>query len=340
MKLAGRQALAFCARPDAAVSGVLIHGADAGQVMAARQALVKSVLGDPVDDLRLTRIDAAEARKDAAAVGDALRAQGFFPGRRVVLVEGASDGAAKPFGAALEGADAADALLVATADALPTRSALRKLFEGAGGLMALQLFADGWDRADIGPALAQQGLACGISEDAVEVLAAALHGMDHGSGQRLLELVVLFGMDRGEPISATEVSRLVPAGLGADTDDLVTAIAGGSPERIGPLLRRIAAEGSAPVGVLLAMQRHFRQLLQAGSAPGGPSAGLAALRPPVWGPRRDQMQGQLRRWTAARLEQACRLLLEVDAGLRSSQLAPDWAVLERVALRLAIMGRG
>ncbi|MFK7941719.1 MAG: DNA polymerase III subunit delta [Paracoccaceae bacterium] len=340
MKLSGRQALGFCAKPAAEITGVLIHGADAGQVMAARQTLVKSVLGEPVDDLRLTRIEAAEARKNAAAVGDAIRARGFFPGRRLVLIEGATDGAAKPLAAALDGVVMDDALLVATADALAARSALRKLFENSNALMCLQLFVDGMDRADIAPALEKRGLSAGISDDAVDVLAQAAQSMDHGSAQQMLDMVAVFGLDQTQPLEAESVGKLVPAGLGGDTDAFVSVVAGGSPERIGPLLRRLSAEGAAPVTVLIRLQQHFRQLLQAGTAAGGSSAGLAALKPPVWGPRRDQMQGQLRNWTPSRLEQACRLLFETDGRLRSSQLAPDWAVLERMALRLAIMGRG
>lgn len=257
-----------------------------------------------------------------------------------MLVEGATDGAAKPFAAALDGLAADDAMLVATADALAARSALRKLFEGGNALMSLQLFADGWDRADIAPALAERGLACGISADATEVLTAALQGMDHGSGAQLLEMVALYGAGREQALTAEEAGQLVPAGLGADTDAFIAVVAGGVPDRIGPLLRRLAGEGVAPVTVLIRLQQHFRQLLQAAAAPGGASAGLAALRPPVWGPRRDQMQGQLRRWSAAKLEQACRVLFETDGRLRSTQLAPDWALVERMALRLAIMGRG
>ena len=340
MKLAGRQAQAFCDRPADDIRAVLIHGADAGQVMAARRVLVKAVLGDPVDDLRLTRIEAAEARKDAAITGDALRAQGFFPGRRLVLIEGGTDGLAKPLGIALEGVAAADALLVVTSDALPARSALRKLFESGRGFMALQLFADGIERADIAGMLAANGLSAGASDAAVDLLANAVQGMDHGSAQMLMEIVAIYGLGREDPLEASEVALLIPAGLGADLDAFVGAVAGGAPDRIGPLLRRLSAEGLAPITVLLALQRHFRQLLQAISSSGGAAAGLAALRPPVWGPRRDQMQGQLRRWTPVRLEQASRLLFGTDGTLRSAQLAPDWAVLERVSLRLAIMGRG
>ena len=308
--------------------------------MSARQSLMAAVLGADADDLRITRVDAATARKDAAAVGDALREQGFFPGRRVVLIEGLTDGAAKPLATAFDGLTAEDAFLIGTADALPARSALRKMFEGDGALVALQLFADAMEPGDVEPALRNRGMTCGLEPDASALLAMAAAGLDHGSMERMLDLVAIFGLGRETPVGLEEVERLLPAGLSGNTDAFIAAVAGGQPDRIGPLLRRLAAEGEQPVGLGLSLQRHFRQLLTAASAPGGPQSGLAALRPPVWGPRRDQMQGQLRRWTASRLEQACRILFETDARLRSGEAAPAMAVLERCALRLAIMGRG
>ena len=42
-------------------------------------------------------------------------------------------------------------------------------------------------------------------------------------------------------------------------------------------------------------------------------------------------------WTVAKLEQANRLLFEADARLRSTARLPDYAMLERAALRLAMM---
>lgn len=338
MKLAGRQAQAFCKSPDLSLLGALIHGGDAGQVMGARKRLMQAILGDPPDDLRVTRLEPAEVRRDGAIVLDSLRTQGFFPGRRVVLIEGLTDSAIKTLVPAIEAATPEDAFLIVTADALPARSAMRKLFEGRRDLSALQLFADAIDAQEVAGALAEHGARCGIDDTAAGKLAEATHSMDHGSAQQLLKLVATFALSQDEPLTVNDVERIIPRGLGADADGFVRAVASGIPDRIGPHLRRLAAEGVQAVTIVLALQRHFRQLLQASVAPGGPSAGLAALRPPAWGPRRDEMAGQLRRWNSARLEQACRILLDTDRQLRAANAKPAMAVLERAALRLAIMG--
>ena len=86
--------------------------------------------------------------------------------------------------------------------------------------------------------------------------------------------------------------------------------------------------------------RHFRTLHAAASDPGGPSAGIGRARPPVYGPRRDRMERQVKAWGRVRLEQALGLLTETDLTLRSAaQTAPPKAVMERTLIRLAMMGR-
>ena len=338
MKLTGRDAARFCNSPDLTRVGALIHGADAGQVASARQKLVRAVLGEDGADMRLIRLDAAEARKDAAAIDAALKTQGFFPGRQVLLIESGTDGLAAPLGTALDGASDQDAFLIVTADALPARSKLRKLFEDRGNLLGLQLFQDAPGPADIDAALREAGATEGATPEALEALGGIARGMDHGSFAQLVEIIALFQAGANAPIDLDTVLALAPAGLDAELDAFVEAVASGQPRSIGPLLRRLSASGAAPVSVLLALQRHFRQLLQASVAKGGPDSGLAALRPPVWGPRRSAMAAQLRRWGQERLEQANRALFEADSKVRSSGQSPDLALVERCALRLAIMG--
>jgi DNA polymerase-3 subunit delta len=93
--------------------------------------------------------------------------------------------------------------------------------------------------------------------------------------------------------------------------------------------------------VALAIQtlRHFRALHAAASDPQGPGAGIARMRPPIFGPRRDRMQRQAQAWGMFRLEDALRQLIETDLTLRSASRAPQMALMERTLMRLAMMAR-
>ncbi len=339
MKLAGPEARRFCTAPAHDCIGALLTGPDAGQVAAARRDLVSALMQGKIDDLRLSHLDATAARRDAAAIDEAIRARGFFPGRRVVVIEGGTDGLAKTLTTALDGVTPEDAFVIVTADLLAGRSSLRRLFEGHGVLACLNLRPEPPRPDEIAAALAGRGCGAGLMADAAQCLAGIARDMDHGSFGRLLDSLALYGADATEPLGEAAVLALAPAGLDAEVDRFVEAVADGRPADLAPLLRRLHAGGATPVGLLLALQRHFRALLLVGTGEGGPQAGLARVRPPLWGHRRDVFVRQLRRWRVDRLEQACRLLFETDSRIRSSSAAPDHAMLERSALRLAMMAR-
>jgi len=103
MKLSPRDATSYFARPDPAKAGVLIFGADGQRVAHHRKTLLDALLGPTADeDMRLTRISGAELRKTPALVLDAIKAVGFFPGLRGVLIDEANDGAFSALETALQ----------------------------------------------------------------------------------------------------------------------------------------------------------------------------------------------------------------------------------------------
>ena len=339
MKLAGREAERFCASPDRPVTGILIHGSDQGMVHESRRLLVLASMGGAIDDLRLTQLESAEIRKDPASLYTALRSRGFFPGRQVVVVSGATDGMTKAVENALKDTTTDDALLVMTSASLPARSSLRKLFEGKPDALSLHLFSDTIDLQDLQEMLRRAGLSEPVSQDALMAIAEVAADLDRGSLARFVELVGLFALSLQSPLTPEDVDRLSPLGRDAEIDTFVQAVADGQTRALAPLIRRLVASGSSPVALILALQRHFRMLFQAASAPGGPGSGLAAIKPPLWGPRRDAVASQLRLWSQPRLETALSTLFETDGRIRSSSNVPDIALIERCAMRLSLLAR-
>ena len=102
MKLSPRDAAGFLNRPDPRCPGLLIYGADAMRVAERRARVIASQVGPQGEsEMRLTRMPGADLRKDAAAALDAVKAQGFFPGPRAVLIDEATDAATEALKAAL-----------------------------------------------------------------------------------------------------------------------------------------------------------------------------------------------------------------------------------------------
>ena len=170
MKLSPRDAAAFFRKPDPDRPGLLIYGQDPMRVALRRAEVVKALTGPAADEeMRLTRLSGAELRGDAAALIDAIKAIGFFPGPRAVVVEDATETTLPALQAALDDWRPGDATLVVTAGGLRKESKLRKLFEGHRAALAAAIYDDPPGRADVERMLTEAGMPP-PSRDAVDAL--------------------------------------------------------------------------------------------------------------------------------------------------------------------------
>ena len=310
------------------------------RVAMRRQEVIKALIGPQgEEEMRLTRMNGAELRKDPAMLLDAVKAQGFFPGPRVAFVEDANDTVAGPVTDALTEWREGDAQVVVTAGQLKATSKLRKLFEGHKNAFAAAIYDDPPSRAEIEEVLKKAGLK-DIGSDAMRDLTALSRELDPGDFRQTVEKLSLYKLDDDQPVGSGDVAACAPSSTEAEMDDVLHIVAEARPGEIGPVMKRLRAQGVQPVGLCMAASRHFRTLYAAASDPNGPAQGIARVRPPVFGPRRDRMQRQAQAWGAAKLEEAVTLLTDTDLRLRSAgQTAPDMALVERTLIRLAMMVR-
>ncbi|MCC5991334.1 MAG: DNA polymerase III subunit delta [Rhodobacteraceae bacterium] len=337
MKLTARDLARQIASPDPKLAGVLIYGPDAMRVALKRQALVAAIIGpEGESEMRLDRLAGAELRRDGAQLRDAVKAQGFFPGPRVVLVQEASDQLADHIAQALSGWVAGDAHLVATAGVLKASSKLRKLFEGAKAAGAVAIYDDPPTRAEVDETLKTAGLSR-IGAPAMADVLALSRALDPGDFRQTIEKLALYKYGDDSELTSDDILAIAPTSTEAGVDALLDAVAEGQAGQIGPMLSRLQAQGVAAVTLAIMTLRHFRTLHAISGATGGTSAGVQRLRPPVFGPRRDKLLGQAQKWGLARLERALSEIIEADLTLRSTSNAPSMAVLERMLFRLAML---
>lgn len=337
MKLSTRDANTYFKRPDTSAAGCLIFGDDAMRVALKRQDLVSALLGaNAEEEMRLTRMTGAELRSDNAGLLDAVKAVGFFPGPRAVLIDGATDGLAKVFIAAFAEWQLGDAQIIATAGRLTAKSALRKVFEGNKLAYAAAIYDDPPDRAEIEEMLKTAGIK-DADRDAVADLEGLARSIGPGDFRQMIDKLGLYKLGDPTPVSPTDIEAVAPLTREAELDDILHATAEAETGAIGPILMRLKQQGVAPVTLCISALRHFRALHFAASHPNGTSAGLQAMRPPVFGPRRDRMARQASRWGRDPLETALSMLIDTDLALRSASTAPQMAVMERTLIRLAML---
>lgn len=339
MKLSARDATAYFRKPDPKAAGALIYGGDAMRVAMRRQEVVKALVGpNGEEEMRLTRIAGADLRKDPAQLGDAIKAQGFFPGPRVAFVEDATDGTAEIVAAALSDWAKGDAQVIVTAGQLAARSKLRKVFESHRSTYAIGIYDDPPSRDEVDGALADAGLT-DVDGDAKNLILALSRDLPPGDFRQTIEKLGLYMSGVDASVTVADVESCAPLSNEAALDDVLNVVTDHKPNEIGPVLGRLYAQGTQPVALCIAAMRHFRQLHAVASDPGGPAAGIGRLRPPVFGTRRDRMVRQAGTWGRINLEDALNAIIETDLLLRSANTAPERALVERMFIRLAMMGR-
>lgn len=337
MKLSGVEASRYLARPDPGKAGLLIFGADGMRVADKRIQAVAALIGPQGEaEMRLTRLAASDLRKDPSRVQDSLTEVGFFPGVRVVLVEDATDTLTDVLVAALGVWRPGDAVLVVTAGGLTGKSSLKAAFEKAPHAMAIGLYDDPPSREEIEAMLQAAGLTR-IDPEAMGELGALSRELEPGDFRQTVEKLGLYKLGDPQPLSVLDVHALAPNAGDTDVLDLAHAVAEVQPARIGPLLRRLEAQGELPVGLIIQAQRYFRALHAIASDPAGPAVG--GKKTFGFGKWRDRMQAQAGRWPLKQLEQAMAILVDCDLTLRSTSKAPGMALAERALLRVAMLNR-
>ncbi len=356
MKITPRNAEAFVRSPDPSLRAVLVYGPDAGLVRERVEALIEAVAEDPADPFRVSELGAREIAEDPARLGDEAAALSLTGGRRAVRLRQAGDDLAphfKDFFATGRG----EALVVVEAGDLPSRSALRKIFEGAGAGAALACYRD--DARSLPPLIRETlgGFGLEITPDALAYLAANLGG-DRQLSRRELEKLALYkdahnkaadnkgAPDKGAPDKGAERARVelrdaqacIGDSAALSLEDLAFAVAGGEPAGAERALQRSLQEGGHPVRALGAVARHFQRLhLVRGLTERGETldGAVKGLRPPVFWKRAESFKAQATAWPPGALARALERLLEAEAACKQSGAVPD-TICARTLLEIAV----
>ncbi|HYC03396.1 MAG TPA: DNA polymerase III subunit delta [Azospirillaceae bacterium] len=339
MKVQPRNVDAFVRRPDPHVRAVLIYGPDGGLVRERAKILAKSVVEDPSDPFRVSELKSDQVSGDPARLNDEMAAISLMGGRRLVWLRDAEEGTAAIIGGMLKAPPPGDTLLLVEAGDLSKSSKLRALFDDADTGASIACYVEGEEElaGTITRILGEHKLA--VDPDARDWLAGNLVG-DRATARGELDKLAIY-MQGHNRVTLEDVRAVIGDSAALEMDEPVMAAADGDLAEVDRSLRRLFAEGTSPVPLLRAAQRHFQRLQLAVShtAKGQtPQQAVKLLRPPVFFKVEAQMASQVRRWTLPLLRQALDRLLDAEAEVKRTNM-PDETICARAFFQVAQLGR-
>lgn len=340
MKLTARQIPAFLENAPKEVRAVLLYGPNTGQVKERAQKIGRLVVDDLNDAFNVARLTGEGMKADAAKFFDETAAMSLMGGQRLIRLEAAEDANAIHIKDYLE-KPSQDCFVIVTAGELKPTSPLRKLFEGHKLAAAVACYLE--EERDLAPRIREmaQHAGYGIERDAVDMLCLSLAG-DSALMRNEVEKLLLykgfapdFAGFEGEPlrrkigeVTLDDVLACNPNMRSYSLDDVIQAASLGRTAAATSIMRRSLQEGTAPIAVMRALQRHFRRLLNAQNAVAAgatPLAAVKALKPPVFFKYESDMVAQVNRWPLARIEAALDAIAQAE--IRSKSGGEDAATL-------------
>ena len=337
MKLSGRNLASFFEAPPKGVMGVLIYGNDPMRVVSKRQKLIHAILGPNADEeMRLARISRENLKKSPEQAIDLCKAQGFFPGQRALLIEDANETVTDIIIKAFDAWNDGDAALIITAGSLKPSSKLRKFFEQQKNTFSAPVYDDPMTRPEIEKIISDAGIK-NITQDSLNNLCQIALQLEPGDFKQTIEKLALYKLNDETSLTHQDISKCIPISNEAQIEEVLTVVLSGNHLKVNYIVSRLQSQGVLPVTLVIATTRHFKILFSIATNPKGPSSGAAALRPPVYGPRRESLIKQAQKWGPEKLKRAIKIITATDLKLRSkNQEAPQMAIIERLFIRLAM----
>jgi DNA polymerase-3 subunit delta len=337
VKATQRDFTAVAAKAAGKLSIALLCGPDEAGASAAAARLAE-MLPDPGERIELS---GAELRADPVRLGDEARSDSLFGGRRHILVRASGDevhDAVQIHCQLIDGGEgqAASPVLV-VAPSATDKSRTAKLLAPRGDALVAMFYPP-----DVGTMTAEvrrMGDAAGVTlgtELAERIGRAA--GLDVRLAESEVTKLALY-LD-ATPLSPKMADAAALDAIGARTEEegvapLVNAVLSGDTRRLPDELRRLREVSLNPVTVLLALERRAGLLAQL-TARLGPGTRIADLleaeqraRRIFWRDKRD-LEDQLRRWDAARLERLIERLAALHRALLGNSQAAELLLVQEL----------
>jgi DNA polymerase-3 subunit delta len=325
MKIAAREINNFVKSPNAQARVILLYGPERGLLSERLETIGKTVCPDLNDPFNVIKLDASQIIEDPARLMDEAQAISMMGGDRLIIIRDAGNTFTNALKAYLK-TPSQESLVLIEGGELDARSSLRLCCEKDKNAAAIPCYMES-DR-DIAGVIREKLSSYGINpdRDAVTYLSQNLTGNRNFMYAELEKIALYLGAFNADfaapqPLNYELAATIISDGGNVNYDDLIYALCDGQKDKALSAFDRLVAEGTEPIAIHRAIQRHLRRLLitkERVLAGGTIFEATKKLKPPLFFKAQDQFSRQVQNWSKPRLVQAIGRINDVEAKCKTT----------------------
>ena len=319
------------------LSLILLHGSNQSEIKEMcdeATTLFCGPLGS--EEMRVNKLHESILLKDPNRLNISIKTVSFFPGKQVVIVEGASDKITKPLSDTLKNWTTEDAITILLSNALKSTSSLRKFTELDPSSISVAVYDEQRNIEKINRVLKSTNL--NINDKLVSnFLKNPKNFISMQSFILFIEKLENYKFLDQSPVTFEDIDILLTDKNNRDEFEMLILLANGDVENMMQLLRQLVTSGIKPNRIINSASRHFFLLHQLSLNRYNPDVVLSKNYPPLFGKKRDQVITQSKMWSTHIIERALEIILQLDKKMRSSPQIELTSLLERSFLRISAL---
>ena len=318
-----------------AIPVILLYGPNQSEIKNKCDEAVNLICGlNGIEEMRVSKLAEPAILKDPQLFYDKLKMVGFFPGKQVIIIEGATYKIVNTLEEALHHWSDVDPSMIILASSLKPNSTLRKIIEGHSVSICLGIYDEQRDMAKIQSVVDSSKLKI---ED--ENIATFLKNPNNFPSENaflsLIEKLEIYKFEDPNPLTFDEIELISLDSSYPKNNEVINYLANGDFENMIFLLKRVFNNGISPNQIINMAKSHFTLLHKLSLDLKNSSVILNTNYPPLFGHRKQEIIAHSKLWTTGLIERALDIIQKVEIQLRSSTQIEQTSNIERAFLRIA-----
>ena len=316
------------------LSNIHLHGSNLSEIKEKCDEAIELLCGPTGQvEMRVIKLPESIILKDPDRLYTAIKTISFFPGKQVVIIEGATDKITKILGNTFKNWAPNDAILILISGTIKPTSPLRKMLESNPTSISTAVYDEQRNIVKIEEI---------VNSAKVKILdqgvASFLKNPKNFSSTQefvlFMEKLEAYKFSDQSPVTFKDIDLLFTEQHNLDEFKMLACLADGDIENMIELLRILFASGLKPNKILNSTSKHFVLLHKLSLNRQNPDFVLNRSFPPLFGIKRHLIVKHSETWSTQMTERALDIIIQLEKKMRSSQLIEVNSLLERALLRI------